>query len=168
MQDVQSGGDSPPRPKNSAKDARLRNAIDQPIQRYSERFEEIKSAPTTTRNIDHLIDTGDTPPIAQPVRPLSPLMLDELKSQLEKLLKKGFIQSSTSPWSSPVLFVKKADGSWRFCVDFRAVNEVTKRDRHPLPFIQECFESFGRSHPLYQGRPSIRLSPDADCGGPYS
>ncbi|XP_058785825.1 uncharacterized protein LOC131660580 [Vicia villosa] len=59
----------------------------------------------------------------------------EIESQVTKLLKSGWIQPSTSPFSSPVLLLKKKDGSWRMCVDYRAVNAITVPDRFPLPTI---------------------------------
>ena len=52
-------------------------------------------------------------------------------------LYKGFIEASNAPFASPVLFVKKPDGSLRFCVDYRKLNAITKRDQHPLPLIDE-------------------------------
>lgn len=56
-----------------------------------------------------------------------------IKKQLEELLESGAIQPSESPWGSPVLFVKKPDGSLRFCIDYRALNRMTVKNRYPLP-----------------------------------
>ena len=63
--------------------------------------------------------------------------LVELKKQLDELLQKGYIRPSTSPWGSPVLFVKKKDGTLRMCVDYRPLNEVTIKNKYPLPRIDE-------------------------------
>ena len=60
-----------------------------------------------------------------------------VKSYLKENLKKGFIKASSSPFASPVLFVKKADRSLRFCVNYRKLNVLTKKDRYPLPLINE-------------------------------
>ena len=63
--------------------------------------------------------------------------LAEFKKQLEDLLEKGFICSSSSPWGSPMLVVKKEDGSMRLCIDYRGLNNITIKDNYPLPRIDE-------------------------------
>ena len=64
-----------------------------------------------------------------------------IKEHIEDMLCQGIIQPSTSPWSSPVTIQPKKDGSTRFCVDYRALNSVTRKDAHPLPRIQDIFDS---------------------------
>jgi hypothetical protein len=66
--------------------------------------------------------------------------LVELKKQIEELLEKGFIRPSSPPWGAPVLFVKKKDGSRRLCVDYRNLNEVTIKNKYPLPQIEDLFD----------------------------
>jgi hypothetical protein len=66
--------------------------------------------------------------------------LAELKKHLDELLQKGYIHPSISPWGSPVLFVKKKDGSLRMCVDYRQLNEVTIKNKYPLPRIDDLFD----------------------------
>ena len=66
--------------------------------------------------------------------------LKELKLQLKDLTDMGFIQSSISPWGAPVLFVKKNDGTLRMCIDYRQLNKVTIKNKHPLPKIDDCFD----------------------------
>ena len=75
------------------------------------------------REIEFCIDLipGAQPVSIQPYR-MAPAELTELRKQLDELLEKGFIRSSTSPWGAPVLFVKKADGSLRLCIDYRKLN----------------------------------------------
>ena len=64
----------------------------------------------------------------------------ELKVQLQELLDRGFIRPSVSPWGSPVLFVKKKDGSLRLCIDYRQMNKVTIKNKYPLPHIDDLFD----------------------------
>ena len=68
------------------------------------------------------------------------LELAELKKQLDELLQKGYIRPSISPWGSPVLFVKKKDGILRMCMDYRQLNEVTIKNKYPLPRIDDLFD----------------------------
>jgi hypothetical protein len=64
--------------------------------------------------------------------------LVELKKQIDELSEKGYIRSSTSPWAAPVLFVEK-DGTKRMCIDYRSLNEVTIKNKYPLPIIEDLF-----------------------------
>jgi hypothetical protein len=66
--------------------------------------------------------------------------LFELKKKIEELLEKGFIRPSSSPWRALVLFVSKKDGSRRMCVDYRSLNEVTIKNKYPLPWIEYLFD----------------------------
>ncbi|SAM08067.1 hypothetical protein [Absidia glauca] len=97
---------------------------------------------------------------------MSPLELDELKRQLDELLRLGLIQPSSSPWGAPVLFVKKKDGTMRMCIDYRALNKLTIRNSHPLPRIDECLDrlngaKYFTSLDLKSGYHQVRIS-DAD------
>jgi hypothetical protein len=66
--------------------------------------------------------------------------LVELKKQIAKLQAKGFIRPSSSPWGAPVLFVEKKDGTQRMWVDYRSLNEVTIKNKYPLPRIEDLFD----------------------------
>jgi hypothetical protein len=65
--------------------------------------------------------------------------LVELKKQIDELSEKGYIRPSTSPWAAPVLFMEKKDGTKRMCIDYRAMNEVTIKNKYPLPRIEDLF-----------------------------
>ena len=66
--------------------------------------------------------------------------LAELKKQIRELLDKGYVQPSSSPWGAPVLFVEKKDGTQRMCIDYRSLNEVTIKNKYPLPRIDDLFD----------------------------
>ncbi|XP_028806004.1 uncharacterized protein LOC114760871 [Neltuma alba] len=76
-----------------------------------------------------------TTPISKAPYRMSPSELAELKTQIKELLEKGFIRPSVSPWGSPILFVRKKDGSLRLCIDYRKLNKVTIKNKYPLPRI---------------------------------
>ncbi|KAH0652758.1 hypothetical protein KY289_030436 [Solanum tuberosum] len=93
------------------------------------------------RDIDFYIDLElGTRPISIPPYRMAPAELRELKAQIQELLDKGFILPSASPWGAPILFAKKKDGSMRMCIDYRQLNRVNIRNRHPLPRIDDLFD----------------------------
>ena len=94
-----------------------------------------------TSLVQHVIDTGDTMPIQQRPYRASPDVKKEIDRQVNKMLKNRIIQESVSPWNSPVVLVKKKDGSYRFCVDFLKLNKVTKLDSFPMPLVADVLDS---------------------------
>uniref|UniRef100_A0A0G4FLM1 Reverse transcriptase domain-containing protein n=1 Tax=Chromera velia CCMP2878 TaxID=1169474 RepID=A0A0G4FLM1_9ALVE len=82
------------------------------------------------------LEAGHSPPTRAPYR-LSYGQLDELRQQLDSYLEKGHIRPSTSPYAAPVLFVQKADGTQRMCIDFTGLNKITVRDKFPIPHPEE-------------------------------
>ncbi|GKB71307.1 putative reverse transcriptase domain-containing protein [Tanacetum coccineum] len=82
---------------------------------------------------------GATPVAKSPYR-LAPSELEELSGQLKELQDKGFIRPSLLPWGAPILFVKKKDGSFRMCIDYRELNKLTVKNRYPLPRIDDLFD----------------------------
>jgi hypothetical protein len=93
------------------------------------------------RDVEFVIELkpGTTPISIRSYR-MPPNELAELKTQLQYLLEKGFIRSSSSPWGCPTIFVKKKDQTLRMCVDYRPLNEVTIKNKYPLPRIDILFD----------------------------
>jgi hypothetical protein len=81
-----------------------------------------------------------TAPISKRAYRVSGPELVELKKQIDELLEKDYIRLSTSPWAAPVLFVEKKDGTKRMCIDYKALNEVTVKNKYPLPRIEDLFD----------------------------
>ena len=99
-----------------------------------------------SRKIEHnIILKTNTVPVKHSPYPLSPDKRDAMISQVSELLSNDAIEPSESSWSSPLLFVKKKDGGWRMCVDFRTVNAVTKPDAYPLPRINVLMQKLGKA-----------------------
>jgi hypothetical protein len=125
--------------------------------------EELPNQLPPKRKIDHAIDLvpGAEPP-SRPTYRLSYVEMDKLKKQLAELTEKGFIQPSTSPFGAPVLFVHKKEGTLRLCVDYRALNKVTIKNRYPLPRIEELMDRLAGAKyfskiDLYSGYHQIRI-----------
>ncbi|GJV34560.1 putative reverse transcriptase domain-containing protein [Tanacetum coccineum] len=79
-------------------------------------------------------------PVAKSPYRLAPSEMEELPGQLKELQDKGFIPPSSSPWGAPVMFVKKKDGSFRMCIDYRELNKLTIKNRYPVPRIDDLFD----------------------------
>lgn len=94
-----------------------------------------------TSVVKHRIDTGNFQPIRQPPRRLALAKREEVTGLIEDMAREKVIAPSESPWSSPVVLVKKKDGSMRFCVDYRKLNDVTKKDSYPLPRIDDTLDT---------------------------
>ncbi|KAK3084013.1 hypothetical protein FSP39_006719 [Pinctada imbricata] len=91
--------------------------------------------------IEHGIDTGDARPIKQRFRRTPTCFAGEEEKHLEKMLTADVIEPSVSEWASSPVLVRKRDGSVRWCVDYRALNKVTKKDVFPLPLVEECMDT---------------------------
>ena len=94
-----------------------------------------------THITQHEIKTGDATPIKQRPRRIPLKLRDQVEQQKAEMLRDGVIEESTSPWCSPIVMVRKKDGSYRFCVDLRAVNSVTQGMSHPLPRVDDALDT---------------------------
>ncbi|WVZ52781.1 hypothetical protein U9M48_003803 [Paspalum notatum var. saurae] len=103
-------------------------------------LDELPSMPPD-REVEFLIELlPGTTPIAKRQYRLAPKEQELIKKNIDELLRKGFIRPSSSPWAFPVLFVDKKDGTRRMCVDYRALNDVTIKNKYPLPRIDDLFD----------------------------
>ncbi|GKB36659.1 putative reverse transcriptase domain-containing protein [Tanacetum coccineum] len=111
------------------------------VREFPEVFPEELPGLPPTRQVEFQIDLvpGAAPVARAPYR-LAPAEMQELSAQLQELSDKGFIRPSSSPWGAPVLFVKKKDGSFRMCIDYRELNKLTVKNRYPLPRIDDLKE----------------------------
>ena len=91
--------------------------------------------------VEHYINTGDHPPISTRQWPLPHATRAEMNKQCEQMLQMGVIEPCQSPWQSPTLLVRKSDGSYRYCIDFRSINKISVKDKFPLPKIETVLES---------------------------
>ena len=98
-----------------------------------------------TDRAEHRIDTGNSRPIKQAPRRIPLAKMQDVNREIKEMLAKGVIEESDSPWSSPIVLVKKKDNSIRFCIDYRRVNEVTIKDSHPIPRIESILDALSGS-----------------------
>ena len=137
------------------------------MQEYDDVFpEELPAHLPISRSIDHRIELipGSIPPSRSMYR-MSPKEIDEIKKQLTELLEKGLVQPSKSPFGAPILMVKKKDGTLRMCIDYRALNAITIKNRYPLPRVDELFDrlqgaKYFSKIDLRSGYWQIRIHPD--------
>lgn len=120
----------------------LPGPIQQLLKDFKDVFpEELPRGLPPSRGIEHRINIlpGSRPPSRAPYR-MSDEELVELRRQLKELVDADYIRPSTSPYAAPVLFVKKKSGELRMCVDYRALNSITVKNRYPLPRVDEIFD----------------------------
>uniref|UniRef100_A0AC34F952 RNA-directed DNA polymerase n=2 Tax=Panagrolaimus sp. ES5 TaxID=591445 RepID=A0AC34F952_9BILA len=107
--------------------------LKQLIEKYHAAFAVSDDEFGRTNVCEHTIDTGDARPIKQPARPVPLPMKHEVKNLVDTLLDQKAIEESSSEWNSPLVLVRKKDGTVRMCVDYRRLNAVTRKDAYPLP-----------------------------------
>ena len=132
-------------------------SAEQLVDEFQDVFSETKSDLGRTDLTQHGIFTDGAPPVKQSPRRAPFSMRGELEKQVEEMLSHDIIERSKSPWSSPVVLVRKKDGSFRFCVDYRRLNAVTCKDAHPLPRVDDCLDALS----------GARVFSTLDCASGY-
>ena len=115
--------------------------------------------------VEHEIKTTG-PPIKLQYRRVPPGLKEEAVKEEERMKQMGVVEPSESPWAAPVVLVRKKDGTLRYCIDYRKLNQVTQKDSYPLPNIQDCLDSlegakFFSSVDLSSGYWQVKMSEDA-------
>ena len=133
---------------------------------YSDVFSKSASDIGQTNVEKHSIFTGDHPPIKQQARRMPMVKREEAGRAVDEMLKDGIIEQSTSPWSSPIVLVRKENGTTRFCVDYRKLNNITRKDSYPLPRTDDTMEALQGATwfptlDLKSGYWQVQLSPEA-------
>ncbi|KMQ83753.1 reverse ribonuclease integrase, partial [Lasius niger] len=100
----------------------------------------IPNKPGVTRLTEHKIDVGTHAPIKQRYYPVSPKIQEAIYAEVDTMLGAGIIEPSNSEWSSPIVMIKKPNGTYRFCLDFRKLNAVSKKDAYPLPYMNAILD----------------------------
>lgn len=93
-----------------------------------------------TNLVSHKIIVNNSSPIKSRYYPVNPIIQSYLDKEIESMLRKGIIEKSNSPWSSPVILVKKKDNTYRFCVDYRKLNAVTEKDAYAIPYVSHTLD----------------------------
>jgi hypothetical protein len=126
-------------PASTCKEAKIQ---DIPVVRdHPEVFPEDLSGLPLARQVEFRIDlVSGLAPVAKAPHRLEPSEMQELSSQLQELLDKGFIKPSFSPWGASVLSVRNKDGSFRMCINYRELDKLSVKNRYPLPRIDDLFD----------------------------
>jgi hypothetical protein len=125
--------------------AEQRARLDALISRFDPLFQEPKKWGANIR-VQHQINLKPgTQPVRTAPRRVPPLQQNSLDTQISELLKQGIIRKSASPWASPIVLVKKKDGTWRICIDFRSLNDKTVKDAYPLPRMDASLDGMAKS-----------------------
>lgn len=119
------------------------NRLKNTLMKYSGTFSKTRTDIGKTSILEHTIDTGNNRPIAQRPYRLAHTEVDHVKSLIQEMLDAGIIYPSTSPWSSPIVLVRKKTGDVRMCVDYRKLNAITEQSAYPIPLMAEIEDLLG-------------------------
>ncbi len=117
------------------------------LEEYSDVFALDDSELGCTNLVQHVIDTGDHPPIKQQPYRTPVVYREKIAKMIADIEEQGVIRPSVSPWASPIVLVPKKDGKLRFCVHYRRLNSITKKDVYPLPRILIPWGNLNTLHP---------------------
>ena len=126
-----------------------------------------------TSLVQHSIDTRDHHPVKQQPYRTPVVCREKIESMVSDMQKQGIVKPSHSPWASPIVLVPKKDGSLRFCVDFRRLNSLTRKDVYPLPHVEDILVTLGEakyftSLDLASGYWQIELDEDAHAKSAFT
>ncbi|XP_025264171.1 uncharacterized protein LOC112637817 [Camponotus floridanus] len=143
--------------------AREKEELQQFLEKELKLFKEVHGA---TNKVEHDIRLRNTTPLKQRYRPRNPAMQAIINEEVGKMLADDIIEPSHSPWSSPIVLVKKKDGKHRFCIDFRKVNDAMHKDAYPLPQIPATLDKLRGARylstlDLKNGYWQVPLTPDS-------
>lgn len=133
---------------------------------FADVFEEPNGLPPFREGFDHRIplEVGANPVNLRPYR-YSTLQKDVIDDMVKEMLTSGIIQRSSSPYASPIVLVKKKDGTWRLCVDYRGLNKQTIKDKYPIPLLEDLLDELGGAKyfsklDLRAGFHQLRMTPE--------
>ena len=109
-------------------------------QEYLEVFGINPKKPSKTSITEHTIETGGPHPVRAKYGGVSPQAEQEINNQIHQILGNGIIRPSSSPWASRVIIVQKKDGTTRFAIDYRELNDLTKKDSYPIPEMKDILD----------------------------
>ena len=126
-------------------DQKTKLDLEKLLEKNKDAFAEDERQIGTTPLITMSIDTGDQPPIAKRPYTLALKHHDWVKAEIDKLLEAGVIRESDSSWSAPIVVVPKSDGGKRLCIDYRALNQITRTYIWPMPRIEDILAKLGKA-----------------------
>ena len=124
------------------------------IRKYSKVWSKV---PVRSEKIAHSVETGLAHPIRQPTYRIPQAHKAEVVAEIEKMKEAGVIVPSVNQWSSPIVPVRKKDGSLRICIDYRKLNAVSRTDAYPMPRIDDLIDLLGKAGYLDLAKGSLSL-----------